>query len=601
VATLSASGFTTASYVRLLRSIKQYTPIVGSTIYTNKKVIVVDPPTFNRQFIDSNGTRILSPITSIKQVQEKQYNSGQNIISFAVSPTDFINQNIIRSMGVVDVNNIIGSPRYITSTGYSNLQSIQKDYIEYFNETVKPNDYIRFFKDLTEGPSEMADEMVPARGKLLDGIVIESSVLSRNKDRIIRRFAVDGTETKTFNAYVSGSGSSGVGAYSFEQLIEDVSLLPNSFGDTLPLDATIFITSSVQIKSSTKSSKLPSFRKVSQLLERSYVTSSILDENSSFATLEAPALDTETSVGTVSTGYPRNPFLGTPIIPTEDNTTIPLYNVEPRSSLEDVGTTSYFHKSNGIYSYDIFTKYKTEYLVKLDTDVASLLDRLYAKVTLLPINSTLSSPGRKVTSIASTQYAAGSYTTGVITMDNIFSLYHIAGTSGLRLRLYRSEADRTADSGRLFTSTPSVNAGVLFDGVLDAAGVVFPYTLIQTNNGLLYYSIDNTTASQIQSEIQLTYFTYEPISLFPTGYLPRYYKFSRDNNTALKRRNYIGCRTVNSIFDETSPVIITLATANTVVVNSSTVALAGNQGSVSVPSQINAIKFGGGGKLDVQE
>jgi len=617
VATLPATGFTTASFTRVLRGIKQFTPIVGSTIYTNKKVVVADPPVFNQQFVDENDTKILSRLSSIKQIEEKQYNSGQNVVSFAVSPTDFINQNIMRSMGVVDVNNIIGSPRYITGSGYSTLQSIQKDYAEYFNKIVKPNDYIRFFKDLTQGPSEMADGMSPARAKLLDGIVIESSVLSRNKDTTVRSIKVDGTATKAFEAYASGSGSSWnsitpVGAYSFDVQTQNVSTLPTVLSDTLPLDAIIPMSSSVDIKESTKPTKLPPFQRVLQKIGDDYVTSSFLDHNSSFATLEALVIDTETSVATMASGYPRNPFLGIPAsgsitkrLESEDGTLIPFYDIPPRSDFNDVGTFSYFHKQNGIYSYDIYTLYKQPYLVKLDGGSDSInpdspTDRLYAPITLLPSGSVVEEYGRNTTYISTASYDAYDQVSGTIIVAGIFTLYGLNGANGLRLRLYNDTVKQGLDSSRDFYTLPTGSHGVLFDGLLNDAQDVFPYVMMQGNNSSIYYTIDNLTASTITSSVILNYFAYEPDNLIPRGYLPRHYRFGRDNNTALKRRNYIGCRDINATFDGQPPFTVAISTKNTVVVNTTTAPAPAGSGTVQIPDQIDTIKFGGGGRLGVE-
>ena len=598
VSTLPAVGFTTASFSRILRTIKQFTPIVGSTIYTNKKISVAAPPVFESQFVEDNGTKLLSRFTSIKKVEEKQYNSGQNIVYFAVSPTDFVNQNIMRSMGVIDVNNLIGSPRYINESGYSSLQSIQKDYVEYFNKTVNPNEYIRFFKDLVQGPSEMANEMAPARAKLLDGIVIDSPIVYRNKDKTVRSVAASGTGTKKFNNYVAGSGSIGIGAYSFEELIEDVSLLPDTDGDTLPITAILVISDSVQVKSSTKLDKMPPFRRVLQRIADDQVYSSFLDENSSYVTLEAPKIDALLTSSVTSSGYARDAFLGTPNIPSENNTVTPFYNIPPRSDLTEVGTTSYFHKSTGIYDYDIYTKYKTPYLVKLDTSATSLLDRLYAKITLLSPSSSVNYPKREVSTITTTELVPSAYTHGVLTIDNIFALFSIAGTAGLRLRLYKTDVDRAADAGRPFALLPSLSAGVLFDGVL-TNDLVFPYLLVQTSNALLYYSIDNTTVSNIVPNIVMSYFVYEQETYIPKGYLPRHYKFSRDNGTALKRRNYIGCRDRGRTFDGQSPITVSISNANTIIVNSVSAPAPTGTGTVNIPEGSTGIKFGGGGTLDV--
>ncbi len=596
VQTLPAQGFTTESYTRILRSIKQFVPIVGSSVYTNRKVTIAPPPVFNEQFVDGDGTRRLSRIESIKRVEEKTYTSGQNIVSFAISPTDFINQNIIRSMGVVEVNNLIGSPRYITGSGYTSLQRIEKDYLKYFNKTINPNEYIRFFKDLVEGPAEAAQTMVPARTKLIDGIVIESPIISRHKDYTVRSFAVDGSGTKKFNRFVAGSGSAGIGAYDFHELVEKVKLLPDVDSDTLPITATIAISGSVMPKSSTQSSKLPSFRKVTQKIGDDFVTSSILDDNSSYNTLEATPINGAPRTDVISTGYPRDAFVGIPAtgsipqrLASENNTLIPFYDIPPRADFSDIGTTTYFHKSNGIYSYDIYTLYKQEYLVKFDTKVDTPLGRLSAPLTLLPPSTPPGETGRDDAIIAAATYSAGSRSFGVIKVANIFSLYAIDGAAGLRIRLYRTAADRTADEDRDFLAYPSIDSGVLFDGMLEGLRTVFPYVMMQTNESTIYYTIDNETGTTILSPITLYYFAYDPDSLIPVGYLPRHYKYSRDNRIALKRRNYLGCRNINiSPDDGASAYSVSLSQGNTVVVNPG-------------PTEANNNKrFGGAGRLNVE-
>jgi hypothetical protein len=279
----------------------------------------------------------------------------------------------------------------------------------------------------------------------------------------------------------------------------------------------------------------------------------------------------------------------------------PFYDIPPRSDFEDVGTFTYFHKATGIYSYDIYTKYKTEYLVKLDTVVDTPIDQLFAPITLLNSSSIPNPPIRDTATIPLKTYASGSSNnTGVIKTANILSLYAVEGTSGLRIRLYRNLTDLTADASRSFSTAPTINSGVLFDAVLDGTSDVFPYTLIQTTDSNIYYNIDNTTSNSIISKIDLHYFAYEPANLLPTGYLPRHYKFNRDNTTALKRRNYIGCKTTSTTFDESSPIIITLSGTNTVVVNSTTATAQSGTGTVNIPAQANTIKFGGGGTLSVQ-
>lgn len=559
IGTLPTNGFTTSSYSRVLRNIKQYTPIVGATIYSNKKVNVVPPPVFKSEFIDGNNTKYLNVKQSIKRNEEKKYTSAQNVISIGLSPTDFTNQNILRSMGVVDVNNLIGSPRYVDNNNsyYSNLHDLDETYKQYYKKIVNPNEYIRFFKDLVESISEMANTIVPARAKIYDGIIIESPILKRQRQALYRPIKVSGTQTKLFNNFVSGSGSIGVGAYDFGSGLLDP--VPQTLADTLILDSgSLRITDEVRIKSTTPLNKMPASRVAKQYVNRfdtsSFVYSSIMDENSSYASLEAQGIDASPRVDFIKNPYARSLFYGIPAsgsvgprLLSEENTIPPIYDIPPRSDLNDVGTTSYFHKENGVYPYKVVTQYKENYIVKLDTKVDDPLNRLYSKITLLRSGSIVNPPERDEATIGTRLYIAGAYSTGVLTVPNIFSIFGVLGQPGLRLRLYKTDTARIADISRPFLTQPSVSANVLFDALLDGVTEVFPYTLVQTENARVYYSLNNDTGADITSEVSIQYFGYEPGNLTPLGYLPRHYKFTRENLTALKRRNYMGSKGTDTV------------------------------------------------------
>jgi hypothetical protein len=379
--------------------------------------------------------------------------------------------------------------------------------------------------------------------------------------------------------------------------------------DTLPIEATISISSSVDIKESTKSSKLPIAHRVLQKVGNYYVTSSLLDTNSSFATLES-IIVSDVSASTTSSGYPRNPFTGVPalsgsIVPrveSEDNTLTPFYNIPPRSDFSDVGSFTYFHKRSGVYSYDIYTLYKTPYVTKLDTTTDIPSRRLYSPITLLTSGSIqVDEYGRNTTFIPTESYSSGERSSGVLNVAGLFTLYGVNGPYGLRLRLYADPGSQGLDAARNFSTLPTGSHGVLFDGLLSGSSDVFPYVMMQSlDSTLIYYTIDNVSASEIVSSVIMSYFAYEPDDLLPRGYLPRHYKFSRDNNTALKRRNYLGCRDINTTFDDQSPFSVSISSQNTVVVNNQSANVSAGTGTVQIPSQNTGIKFGGGGRLGVE-
>ena len=84
----------------------------------------------------------------------------------------------------------------------------------------------------------------------------------------------------------------------------------------------------------------------------------------------------------------------------------------------------------------------------------------------------------------------------------------------------------------------------------------------------------------------LYYFTVEVEKRIPFGYLRKHYRFFRDNSTATKRRNYVGClNTIDTTIDGLPPVQVFLSEGTDFVVS---------------PTQTNEeIITGGGGQLNV--
>lgn len=632
---IPTTGLTTASYVRILRGIKQFTPVVGSSIFSNNKVTVAPEPAFYGQFIDDSGAKLLKLSSSIKSVEEKKYTGGEDYVQFAISPVDFINQTIVRSMGDVDTNYLIGSPKKYTDDTYTELNKVFDFFLKNYNETINPNKYIRFFRNVVKAPVEYMEGYTPARATLVKGVVIESPMLHRIKTRVQKSFKVDGSNTRTFEKFVAGSGSytasinRDAGAYDFvanytSSVIRDyseitnptpvVQKIRNSFitssiasrnsnvpmidgeietvleigpvsstepaklpenkqftqvvgnkvvsssladrNSSVPIvDALIEVSEVVEVTDSTPPSKLPTFRQVTQLIGNSYASSSILDNKSSIGFVDAEISTEQTTILSQS-GYARKIYLGLRYNPTssiyrvqsETNTITPFYAISPVSDFSDVGTTTYFYNNTGLYYFNsvVDPSKKQYYRAKLDVpigEISSIILKELANITLLEPTRLTDVPGRYSITMPRRVYSTSPYK-GVLNTANIISLYRISAAAGLRLRLYRTQEEQNADITRSFVTVPASNAGVLFDGILQGDNEVFPYTLIKTDNSILYFTVDNTTVNDIESTITLTYFEYEPANIIPQGYLSRHYKFTRTNNTASRRKSYLGSKLV---------------------------------------------------------
>jgi len=132
------------------------------------------------------------------------------------------------------------------------------------------------------------------------------------------------------------------------------------------------------------------------------------------------------------------------------------------------------------------------------------------------------------------------------------------------------------------------------DAEISSAGVVQMVnpivTLVADSSpplGKLFYTINNLApTAQPDVTLLLYYFALQIEPRVPSGYLRKHYRFFRDNSTATKRRNYLGCKnTVDTTVDGLPPVQIFIGEGTTFVVS---------------PTLTNAeITTGGGGTLNV--
>ena len=110
---------------------------------------------------------------------------------------------------------------------------------------------------------------------------------------------------------------------------------------------------------------------------------------------------------------------------------------------------------------------------------------------------------------------------------------------------------------------PTGSHGVLLDAVTSTNGIenIGPIaTLVADSNpplGKLFYTINNQDAISKNITLLLYYYALEIEPRVPFGHLRKHYRFFRDNSTATKRRNYVGClNTKDTTIDGKDPVEI---------------------------------------------
>jgi hypothetical protein len=184
----SASNFTNVSVYPnnmsvITREVLRYSPNAGGSQFTTNKVIIADNPILKYLNTGTSASiPVLSPFQSIVPISDKiERGTPSNVVGFYFSLTDAINDSIIRSLGHVDLQNLIGDPADIYQDRYAALQILNNLYWDSYAYNYNINSFVDFVRNLLGPLFKQAKDLIPVRAKLLSGIVHEPHILERPK------------------------------------------------------------------------------------------------------------------------------------------------------------------------------------------------------------------------------------------------------------------------------------------------------------------------------------------------------------------------------------------------------------------------------------
>tara|TARA_Y100001963_G_scaffold131727_1_gene189444 strand:- start:3427 stop:9828 length:6402 start_codon:yes stop_codon:yes gene_type:complete len=111
--------------------------------------------------------------------------TDSNKLGVYFAPTDVINEDIIFSIGNLDISDFIGDPRDQYKTYYSGLKTLRD---KYFQKYTSPNnfwDYLRILKFFDKAVFNQIKTLIPARANAHLGTLIEENLLRRNKIKLM--------------------------------------------------------------------------------------------------------------------------------------------------------------------------------------------------------------------------------------------------------------------------------------------------------------------------------------------------------------------------------------------------------------------------------
>lgn len=146
-------------------------PQYGPNKYNNEKVRRVEQTLLTQPSPIQSVARNLSLLTP-----------DSNLLGVFVSPFKVKDDDIIDFLGDHNIVDDIADPGYLYESSYKSLKTLSDVYYEYRGETVLYQEFMTVFRSYFDvSVFDIIKNVVPARVKLLTGILIEPSILERPK------------------------------------------------------------------------------------------------------------------------------------------------------------------------------------------------------------------------------------------------------------------------------------------------------------------------------------------------------------------------------------------------------------------------------------
>jgi hypothetical protein len=207
-----AAGFYNIStfphqYKRTTRQTKRFTPGAGGSQFSSAKITIAPSSSFRSDALAITGSSAFPVLSRTKSavrtnIDRKNATKGDNRVGLYLTLAESINDSILRSLGNFDLNDLIGDPRNLYSDEYSDLIALNTFYKSNYAPTFDQNGFIRSVEGLLDAFFDHARKIVPISTKLITGIVVEPTILERNRVRLVRPLNLEGAGTRRErNAY----------------------------------------------------------------------------------------------------------------------------------------------------------------------------------------------------------------------------------------------------------------------------------------------------------------------------------------------------------------------------------------------------------------
>lgn len=132
--------------------------------------------------------QLITDLSHKSRASQKAYDRApidSNRLGLFFSPVKELNLDILKSLGPINIGDYIGDWRDEYGTDrYKDLDSLRNYYFQRTNLSF--DEYIKLIRSIDKSMFDMLKQVLPARAKVTKGLLIEPSVLERNKIKITK-------------------------------------------------------------------------------------------------------------------------------------------------------------------------------------------------------------------------------------------------------------------------------------------------------------------------------------------------------------------------------------------------------------------------------
>lgn len=211
---------------------------IGTTRWTNNKIRI-------------ESSSLSSHLNPDRRVEISQYDYApldSNKLGIYFSPTNPVDLNIIESLGLSNIGDLIGYPSELYENNYTVLKELNRLYWDLSDRKITIRDYLTYIRRYDKSLFENIKHFLPARVKPILGLLYEPHILERNKTKHYKPVKEDLTKNSLITSSLEITGQDN----SFNSLIDvnNTSILTSSI---LNVDVNVSFMSESQLISNTLS------------------------------------------------------------------------------------------------------------------------------------------------------------------------------------------------------------------------------------------------------------------------------------------------------------------------------------------------------------